>query len=335
MRRLNKQTIFLVVIAVATVGVSAWLLLKGGGGGRGQGRGGNAKWRSSPVQSKRAMGYLEALCEIGPRPSGSPGMEQQIKLLTAHFEKLGGQVSLQSFETRHPENGSAVTISNFIARWQPERTERVVLCAHYDTRPFPDRDPKNPKGRFVGANDGASGVAVLMEVAHHFATHQPKWGVDIVLFDAEEFIFDERRDPFFLGSEHFAREYAQRKTDYSYRWGVLLDMVGDSQLQIFQENNSVRWADTKPLVDEIWSTARQLGVTEFVARPRYEIRDDHLPLHEIGKIPICDIIDFDYPRPTAAKAYWHTEADTPDKCSGESLAKVGAVVLTWLTQGAP
>jgi Zn-dependent M28 family amino/carboxypeptidase len=280
------------------------------------------------------MEYMKAQCDFGPRPSGTPAMARQQDYLVKHFESCGAKVVRQSFDLRHPETGNPITLANLIIQFEPERRERVVLCAHYDTRPYPDRDSIRPKGRFVGANDGASGVAVLMELAHHLPQLKTRWGVDLVLFDGEELVYDDRRDRFFLGSEHFAREYAAqygelKPSDRPYRWGVLLDMVGDAQLQIYQEVNSVTWKDTRPLVDELWATARRIGVNEFLSRPRHEVRDDHLALHDIAGIPACDVIDFDYPRIGGA-SYWHTEADTPDKCSPESLAKVGAVLWTWL-----
>jgi glutaminyl-peptide cyclotransferase len=124
-------------------------------------------------------------------------------------------------------------------------------------------------------------------------------------------------------SQHIRRR--DRDETHRYRWGVLLDMVGDADLQIFQERHSVAWRDTRPLVDKIWGVAAGLGVREFVARPKHLVRDDHLNLRNIAGIPTCNIIDFDYP-------YWHTEQDLPDKCSALSLAKVGWVVHEWLNQ---
>lgn len=161
-----------------------------------------------------------------------------------------------------------------------------------------------------------------MELAHKMADLPGRLGVDFVLFDGEELVFQER-DPYFLGSEHFAQDYAANPPDYRYRWGVLLDMVGDADLQIYEERGSAGWRDTKPLVKAIWDTARRLGVREFIPQKGHEIRDDHLPLHNTAKIPTCDIIDFDYPA-------WHTEGDTADKCSALSLAKVGWVIGEWL-----
>jgi hypothetical protein len=168
-----------------------------------------------------------------------------------------------------------------------------------------------------------------MELARHMPELKGPFGVDFVLFDGEEFVFDDKRDRdyYFVGSTHFARNYSGNPPQHRYRWGVLLDMVADAHLDLYQEKNSLWHA--RPLVNEIWGTAQRLGVTEFVRQPRYELGDDHIPLNEIAKIPTCDIIDFDYPKP-GRLSYWHTEADTPDKCSAISLAKVGWVVLEWL-----
>jgi glutaminyl-peptide cyclotransferase len=280
-----------------------------------------------PVNGERAYDYLKALCALGSRMSGSEGMDRQQKLLAEHFERLGGKVEFQRFQIRHPVDGSQVILANLIVRWHPERKERVLLCAHYDTRPFPDQDPDPRKRRdlFVGANDGASGTALLMELAHEMPKLDSRYGVDFVLFDGEEFVFSEWRDKdfYFIGSTWFARDYATNPPGHRYRWGVLLDMVGDADLQIFQERNSLKYTETRRLVHAIWNVARDLKVREFIAEPRHTINDDHIPLNEIAKIPTCDLIDFDYP-------HWHTTADTPERCSALSLAKVGWVVLEWL-----
>jgi hypothetical protein len=282
-----------------------------------------------PFDGRQALEYLRQICQLGPRPSGTAAMQRQQQLLTDHFTKLGARVSRQEFQIRHPQTGGPVPLANLIVEWHPDRTERILLCAHYDTRPFPDNDRRRPKGTFIGANDGASGVGLLMEMGKHMPGLSGSLGVDFVLFDGEEFVFDEKRDRdyFFIGSTHFARDYSGTPPPHRYRWGVLLDMVGDAHLDLYQEKNSLWHA--RPLVTQIWDTAAKLGVAEFVRQSRHELRDDHLPLNEIAKIPTCDIIDFDYPRP-GRQSYWHTEADTPDKCSANSLAKVGWVVLEWL-----
>jgi hypothetical protein len=229
---------------------------------------------------------------------------------------------MQEFQVRHPQTGKAVAMANLIVEWHPDRKERVLLCAHYDTRPYPDRDRRRPKGRFIGANDGASGVAVLMELGKHMAELKGPVGVDFVLFDGEELVYQDG-DKYFHGSERFATAYAQSPPKHRYRWGVLLDMVGDKQLTIPKEGHSVTWDDTRPLVTEIWGVAATLGVREFLPQIGGHVLDDHIALHDIAKIPTCDIIDFDFPA-------WHTEADVESNCSPLSLAKVGWVVHEWL-----
>jgi len=280
-----------------------------------------------PFSGPRAFAHLQAICGLGPRPSGSDAMVKQRAMLAEHFRAAGGTVSGQAFTIRDQRTGRPVHLENLIVEWHPARRDRVLLGAHYDTRPFPDRDPVDPKGTFVGANDGASGVALLMELARAMPALAGPVGVDFVLFDGEEYVFSQR-DPYFLGSTFFARQYAaaqQAKPPqaHRYRCGVIVDMVADGDLEIWQEQRSVGWPDTAPVVESIWAVAARRGVRQFVPRPKYTIDDDHVPLRMIGRIPTCDIIDFDYP-------HWHTTQDLPEQCAGESLEAVGGVLLEWL-----
>lgn len=286
-----------------------------------------------PFDGQAAFRTLEQICALGPRPSGSVGMLEQQRMLEEHYTQLGGQVTYQRFDQRHPETGERVPMANMIITWHPDRNERILLAAHYDTRPFADRDPDPAKrtAPLLGANDGASGVAVLAEMARHMPSLPGRLGVDFVLFDAEEFVFVEKRDPYFLGSRYFASDYVASRPKFRYRAAVVLDMVGDRDLQIYQEEHGVTWRDSRWIVQGIWGTARRLGVQEFIPKIGYRLEDDHVPLHDIGKIPACDIIDFEYPR-RGLPSYWHTTHDTPDKCSPLSLAKVGWVVLEWLRE---
>ena len=289
-----------------------------------------------PFDGQAAFAWIERLCDIGPRVSGSPGMKQQQDLLVAHFRQLGGEVEIQDFTYRHAKHPEPVPMANLIVRWHPDRKERILFCAHYDTRPYPDQDPIDKKGVFLGANDGASGVAVLAVLAKSMPQFQSELGVDFVLFDGEELVYD-RNDRFFLGSEVFARQYAADKNrTFNYRAAVLLDMVGDQFLDLYQERNSLKWRDSRWIVESIWKKARELGVVEFIDRPmNKDILDDHIMLHRYGKIPACDIIDFYYRSRDRRTQYWHTREDTPDKCSALSLAKVGWVIHEWLKdQGA-
>lgn len=290
-----------------------------------------------PFDGQAALEWVKKVCALGPRVSGSEGMKQQQKMLIAHFEELGGKVELQTFSVRHPLDGSPVPMTNIVVRWHPDRKERILLCAHYDTRPFPDRDPVDPKGVFLGANDGGSGVGVLAELGRHMPNFESKkLGVDFVLFDGEELVYDvngQSTGQYFLGSLWFAKTYAgEQKRAYKYRAAVLLDMVGDQFLDLYQERNgAIHWRDSRWIVKTIWDKASDLGVVEFIDRPwNTEILDDHIMLHKYGKIPACDIIDFKYRSRDGRTDYWHTRGDTPDKCSALSLAKVGWVLHEWL-----
>ena len=161
----------------------------------------------------------------------------------------------------NPLGGGKVPMANLLIEWHPDRKERILLCAHYDTRPFPDQDPINPRGAFVGANDGASGAALFCELAYSMHELKTHYGVDFVLFDGEELVYDGQRDPYFLGSEHFSREYVSNPPPYRYRCGVLFDMIADAQLQLYQELNSLRTPEQKQafhVYTEAFTTCHQL-----------------------------------------------------------------------------
>lgn len=288
----------------------------------------------------RAMESIKALCAIGPRYSGSAGMAKQQEFLEKKFTELGGKILWQPFTVRSPLDGQPVEMKNLIVQYCPERTKRVLIAAHYDTRPYPDRDPTNPRGVFVGANDGASGVALLIELAHllNYATKNAPdsiaVGVDLVLFDGEELVYQEGRDEYFLGSIFFAREYLASPPGYTYNAGVLVDMIGDADLSLYYEENSLKYAIN--VTKELWKIAAELKLKEFKPKLLHAVRDDHLPLNEIAKIPTCDIIDLDYnDRIKKRLNYWHTTQDTPDKCSGDSIAKVASVVWIWIQRQKP
>jgi Zn-dependent M28 family amino/carboxypeptidase len=217
-------------------------------------------------------------------------------------------------------------MENIVAAWHPDRKRRVVIGAHFDTRPHPDREPDlRKRGQpFLGANDGASGVAVLMELAQIIEELKTTVGVDFVCFDGEELVYGEDHGDYFLGSTHFAQEYRKTRGEMRYVAAIVIDMVGDRQLEIYPDEVSMR--ESPSLVREVWGIARRLGASGFKTGRSHDIRDDHLPLLDAG-IPAIDIIDFDYgPR----NSYWHTTEDTPDKCSAASLAQVGRVLAEWL-----
>lgn len=284
--------------------------------------------RPAAVDGGRAMGYLRKICDIGPRPAGSEANARQRQMAAELWKTNGMEVKEQPFTAIDPVSREKKNLVNLIGSWKPERTRRVVIGAHYDTRPFPDEEPDLAKrrGRFIGANDGASGVALLMELSHHLSKMTTEWGVDFVLFDGEELVYGRNGD-YFLGSRHFARRYlAERdKNKWRYEAGLILDMVADKDLMIEQEQYSLEYAPE--VVRSVWDTARRIGEKRFQATVGSAVLDDHIPLNQAG-IATADIIDFDYP-------HWHTVEDTADKCSAESLAAVGRVVTAWLELGPP
>jgi len=335
-KKLSGQTLFLwgaVAISGIALAIIAGPAISRYFGGGLQAADSRLRLEDIPFDGARAYGYLKQLCDIGPRRSGSEGMAEQQKLLKKHFDVLGAKVELQRFLAPYPRNGPNkdmigrdLPMANLIVHFKPESQERIMLCSHYDTLPFPLRDPVNPQGRFVGANDNGGGVAILMELGNNLAKDPPKVGVDFVFFDGEEFIFAEG-GKYFQGSEHFAEKYVKQKQPPAtrYRYAVLLDMVSGAGLRLPEEPNSVAWDDSRPLIKEIWATAARLGVQEFVPRPGDEaVLDDHMALHKAG-IPACDLIDFSY-------KYWHTQDDTPEHCSALSMAKVGWVLHEWLRE---
>ncbi len=277
-----------------------------------------------------AYQVLVDVCKLGARVSNAEAMKKQQEMIKGHFEALGAKIIEQDFQARHPLDNQFVTLKNMIVRFHPERKRRLLFACHYDTRPYPDRDPKNSQGIFLGANDGASGVGLFFELGKHIAPMEGNYGIDLVFFDGEEFVWRSGVDPMFLGSTFFATEYSKNRWDVKYYYGILVDMIGDKELELYYETNSLQMAPK--LTKSIWGVAAELGVQEFVQKERHVIRDDHLPLNTIARIQTCDIIDFDYPNANSNNSYWHTEQDVPENCSAESLEKVGRVLVEWLRQ---
>jgi len=263
---------------------------------------------------ENAYSYLLKQCDFGPRFPGSQGHSLVRDFLVSTLRAYADSVHEDNFS--RTLEGVRLDLTNIVASFRPDHTGRLLLCAHWDTRPMADRDPDpgNREKPIIGANDGASGVAILLELARCLSLAPPPVGVDIVLFDGEDYGHRADLSDYFLGSRHFARS---RRGSYHPELGILLDMVGDSDLGIYKEGNSYRMLPAE--VNMVWRRARELGVEAFRDRVGYSVSDDHLPLIEAG-IPCIDVIDFDYP-------YWHTVEDTPDKCSPESLEAVGKVLV--------
>ncbi len=260
-----------------------------------------------PARSERFVGgeafaHLEAQVAFGARPTGSEASRQTADYIVTHLTKLGWQVETQEFTYR------GVAARNIIARAGDGPV--AIIGAHYDTRRLADNDP-NPGLRqepVLGANDGASGVAVLLELARVLDQKRLQHEVWLAFFDAED---NGRLDgwEFTAGSTQMASTLAERP-----ELVVVVDMIGDAYQQIYREQTS-----TTELTDRIWKIAADLGYEEyFIPKEKYSMLDDHTPFLRLG-IPAVDLIDFDYP-------YWHTTQDTPDKTSPSSLERVGRVL---------
>jgi hypothetical protein len=252
-------------------------------------------------------------CDLGPRYPGSEGHAAMISWLVEKLDPLADEVAIQRFEA--PFYGEPVELANVIASFRPDARERVLFATHFDTRAIADRDP-DPDARdrpIPGANDGGSGVAVLLELARVMSERRPGTGVDLVFFDAEDGGDGGGFPDWCVGSSF----YASRLGDYCPRYAVVIDMIGDSDLAIPIELNSV--SASPDVVRKVWNAAERVGAERFVDRRGPSVFDDHIPLIWAG-IPTALVIDFDY-------AHWHTLEDTPDKCSPSSLAEVGSVLM--------
>ena len=278
--------------------------------------------KPAPFDAKRAMGYLKDVCDIGPRMSGTPGMKKQQELVTKHFEGLGLTVTAQKFQARQTSQTKPVDMTNLVVSFYPDFPRRIILCAHYDTRPIADQEPDQRKWRepFVSANDGGSGVAFLMEMAHHVKALKPKVGVDFVLFDGEEYIFERSRDRYFFGSNHFAQAWSKKRDRPEYVGAVLLDMIAGKNPRFPVEGYS--WFRAQKLCRDVWGIAQEQKCGMFVTEVGEHVQDDHLALLAAG-IPAIDIIDFSYP-------HWHRLTDTPENCGPEGMEQVAKVLSVWM-----
>jgi Zn-dependent M28 family amino/carboxypeptidase len=256
---------------------------------------------------QRAYEDVKTQVAMGPRVPETEGHAQIQEWIERELVEAGWQVEIQESEALgHP-------IENIVAR-RTDEPPQIILGAHYDTRMYADSDPDpaqhtNP---VPGANDGASGVAMLLELARSLPEQTvPVW---LVFFDAEDNGRIEGWD-WILGSREFVAN-----NPVPPRAAIIVDMIGDADLNIYKELNS-----NPELTDEIWGVASELGYeSKFIPEYKHSMLDDHTPFVQAG-IPAVDIIDFDYP-------YWHTVQDTPDKVSAESLDAVGETLFVWVVQ---
>jgi len=260
--------------------------------------------------SDNAFRYLVEQCELGPRYPGSMEIEQCLEYIISKLETTGAIIEQQIFESEI--RGNNLTGINIIARFNPVMGRRILIGAHYDTRPWADKeeDISLHNTPIIGANDAASGVAVLLGLADLLAERAPEqFGIDLVFFDLEDMGDYGNNNTWCLGSKYYVEMFQGRKPEKV----IIVDMIGEKNSEIPMEYYSYHNSPT--LVKEIWQKARELDYDQFKQKIGSYVYDDHMPFIAAG-FNAAVIIDFDYP-------YWHTLEDTPDKCSALSLKAVG------------
>ncbi len=285
---------------------------------------------SPEFDAASAYAFVKAQVEFGPRVPGTPAHEACAAWFVKTLKQWTPDVLVQEFKAR-AYDGRPLEGKNIIASFDKDKKDRILLCAHWDSRPFADHDP-DPANQYrpvMGANDGASGVGVLLEIARCLSLRKPAVGVDVLLLDLEDFGAHRNwrgstEDTWGLGSQHWAR--SPHRPGYTARFGILLDMVGGAAPVFPREGTSLYYAPA--VVKKVWAAARALGYEKlFVDRESAPLIDDHLYINQYAGIPTADIIDYDDRRTNGFPDAWHTVGDTLDKIDRHTLAAVGKTVL--------
>jgi Zn-dependent M28 family amino/carboxypeptidase len=260
-----------------------------------------------------AYSILQAQCDFGPRTPGTAAHEQCKKYILDQISPTVDTWKLQPFAFKDPDRHVTLHLTNIIGEINPNASKKILLFTHWDTRPTADQelDDSKKKQPITGADDGASGTAVLIELAKTLHQQKPNVGVILLFVDGED--WGPNDNHMYLGAKYYAAHLPVVKPEYA----VLLDMIGQKDLKVYREVTS---ENLHPEINnKIWSSATEIGdAAYFPNSQKYQISDDHDALNAAG-IPAIDLIDFDYP-------YWHTLGDTADKCSPESLQVIGDVM---------
>jgi Zn-dependent M28 family amino/carboxypeptidase len=280
-----------------------------------------------------AFQYCQQQCDFGPRVMNSEAHEQCGRWIISKFSQFGMTVTTQQAVLKGYD-GTPLKSTNIIASYLPEHNDRLLLCAHWDSRPWADNDPDeaNHKTPVMAANDGASGVAVMLEIARLLSADTLKLGVDFVCFDAEDWGVPQwsetmdTGDSWALGAQYWAANCPKQQAK-KYRFGILLDMVGGQGAQFYKEGMSVQYAPN--IVDKVWRAAQIVGFgSMFPAQTGGNITDDHIPVNRVAKIPCIDIIPY-YPdcQQSSFGPTWHTVLDDMEHIDRNTLQAVGQTVV--------
>lgn len=279
-----------------------------------------------------AMAYCQAQCDFGPRTMNSKAHDLCEEWIVNKFKGFGLEVETQKADLTGWD-GTKLHSTNIIARFNPQAERRILICAHWDSRPWADNDPDSTNWHkpVLAANDGASGVGVMLEVARLLQNDTTlAIGVDLVCFDAEDYGTpqwaeknEDSENTWALGAQYWAKNLPE---NYKPQFGILLDMVGGQGAKIYQEQNSIRYAAS--IVDKVWSAARHAGFSSvFANEVGGGVTDDHIPVNEAG-IPTVDIIPF-YPdcRQSSFGPTWHTINDDMEHLDINTLKAVGQTLI--------
>ena len=269
--------------------------------------------------------FVEQQVLFGPRSPNSEAHKKCGKYLTSQLENYGAKIYIQeSIEQRF--DGESLSMKNIIGSFSPEKKDRIFLCAHWDSRYVADHDKERTKQPIDGANDGASGVGVLIEIARQISIKEPDIGVDIIFFDLEDQGDGGSGDvlSWCIGSQYWSNN--PHIENYNANYGILLDMVGGPGAIFTQEAYSVEYA--KEIVDKCWDQAIESGFSDYFSFEKTPgIIDDHLPINEIIRIPTIDIIEYDPSTESHFNKFWHTHGDGMNNISKETLNAVGQTIL--------
>lgn len=280
--------------------------------------------------------FIQKQVDFGPRVPNTEPHQKAANYLSQKLSSYGFEVTEQKTQVK-AFNGKNLNLTNIIGEYKPELNNRILLFAHWDTRPFADQDTENKTKPIDGANDGGSGVGVLLEIARQIEKVQPNIGIDIIFFDGEDYgqpsddMRQRQSGSWCLGSQHWSRN--PHRENYSANFGILLDMVGAKDAYFTKEAISMYYAPH--IVDKVWSIASTLGHSKhFVFQETTHVgEDDHLYVNRIAKIPSIDIIQYD-PKTRAFAPHWHTHDDNMSVIDKNTLRAVGETVLATVLQEA-
>lgn len=272
-----------------------------------------------------AYSYVKQQCDMGPRVPGTPAHERCAQWLTASLRQWCDTVVVQQAPVT-TFDGKQLNCKNIVGTFNPQASDRLLVLAHWDCRPWADNDP-DPSLRqqpVMGANDAASGTAVILELARLMAQQRPEVGVDLLLVDVEDWGENENEDSWALGTQYWANN--PHVAGYRANCGILLDMVGTRGARFTQEYFSKQYA--QGVIDMVWKTASQLGFgSYFINQDGGAITDDHVMVNRLAGIPTIDIIDMRLDSDTGFFDGWHTTHDTLDQIDPATLRAVGQTLV--------